>query len=104
MTSQNLFNDEDIAAARPPEGHPEPKLTGGIARLRVPIRDQKVLLTASLDDRPAPEHEARNRNLWFMPVRGLIKTLDYRPCPRPFLICGIGNGCIPNRSRYTTAY
>lgn len=76
MTTKNLFNDEDIAAARPPEGQPEPALTGGIARLRVPIRDQKVFLTASLDDRLPPDHEARR--VWEF-VSGLdLSTLILR--------------------------
>ena len=76
MTSQSLFNAEDIAAARPPEGQPEPARTGGIARLRVPIRDQKVFLTASLDDRLAPDHEARK--VWEL-VSGLdLSTLRLR--------------------------
>jgi transposase len=56
---QNLFNDEEIAAAKPPEGLPVPEVAGGAPRLRIPVRDQKVFTIASLDDELPADHEAR---------------------------------------------
>ncbi|MDB5389042.1 MAG: Transposase, family, partial [Planctomycetaceae bacterium] len=57
--TQNLFNEVEIAAAKPSEGQPIPVEVGGIPRLRIPVRDQKVFTVESLDDQLAFDHEAR---------------------------------------------
>lgn len=59
MTTQQLFHDDELADAKLAVGRPAATETGGIPRLRVPVRDQKVFTVVSLDDRLAPDHEAR---------------------------------------------
>jgi transposase len=67
--TQKLFNNEEIAAALPPEGQPILAEVGGTPRLRVPVRDQKVFTVESLDDQLTPDHEARS-------VWGFVCNLD----------------------------
>jgi transposase len=78
-----LFNPDDLPE-RPPPAQPAEALPPGKPRLRVPIRDQMKLETASLDDLLEPDHPARfiwagvarlDLGLWL----GEIKAVEHGP-------------------------